>query len=79
MYYYFVTCPATASPSARRDEASQTCKQIWKAAIGIDPWRAAIDADRVTQNVTAMTRASNRNPETNCSFRRPWLCQMLLK
>ena len=76
MYYYFVTCPATASPSARRDEANQTCKQIWKAAIGIDPWRAAMDADRVTQKVAAITRASKRKPETKYSLEDP--CEMLL-
>lgn len=60
----FLTCPATANPSARRDVASQTCRQIWNAAIGIEPCLAAIDAASVTQKVTATTLASNRKPET---------------
>jgi hypothetical protein len=30
--------------------------------MDVDPWRAAIDAARVTQNVTAMTLNNSRNP-----------------
>lgn len=60
---YTLTCPATANPSARRDVANQSCKQTWKAAIEVGPWRAANDAASVTQNVTAITRANSRNPE----------------
>jgi len=57
-----LTWPATASPSARRDVASQTWEQIWNAAMAVGPWRAASDAASVTQNVTATTLASRRNP-----------------
>lgn len=58
-----LTCPAKANPSARSEQANQVCKQIWNAAIGVEPSREAIDADSVTQNVAAITRASNRRPE----------------
>jgi hypothetical protein len=58
-----LTCPATANPSARREVASQSWQQIWKPAMMVGPCRAARDAARVTQNVTATTLASNRNPE----------------
>lgn len=57
-----LTCPATAKPSARRDVANQTCKQTWKAAIDVDPCRAASEAARVTQNVTATTLTNRRKP-----------------
>jgi hypothetical protein len=60
-----LTCPATANPSARREVASQSWQQIWKPAMMVGPCRAARDAARVTQNVTATTLASNRNPEKN--------------
>jgi hypothetical protein len=59
------TCPATAKPSARSDDVNQTCKQIWKAAIVVEPSRAALDAARVTQIVAAITRANNRNPASS--------------
>lgn len=59
---HFLTCPATANPSARRDVANQTCKQTWNAAIDADPCRAANDAERVTQNVTATTLINNKSP-----------------
>jgi hypothetical protein len=69
-----LTCPATASPSARRDVASQSWQQIWKAAMMVGPWRAANDDASVTQKVTATTLASSRNPEkkreTSVSFSR---------
>jgi hypothetical protein len=42
--------------------ASQTWEQIWNAAMAVGPWRAASDAASVTQNVTATTLASRRNP-----------------
>jgi len=58
----FFTCPATANPSASRDDVSQICKQTWNAAICVVPNRAANDAANVTQNVTAITLASNQNP-----------------
>lgn len=51
-----------AKPSASSDEVNQTCKQTWNAAIGVEPCRAAREAASVTQNVAAMTRASNQNP-----------------
>lgn len=57
-----LTWPAKANPSARSEQANQVCKQIWNAAIGVEPSRAAIDADSVTQNVAAITRASNKKP-----------------
>lgn len=63
-----LTCPATANPSARRDVASQSWQQIWKPAMMVGPWRAARDAASVTQNVTATTLASSRNPETEIKF-----------
>lgn len=56
------TCPATAKPSARRDEVNQTCKQIWKAAIGIEPSVAALEAARVTHIVTAITLVNSQKP-----------------
>jgi hypothetical protein len=59
------TCPATANPSARSDVASQSWQQIWKAAMMVGPSRAASDDARVTQNVTATTLASSRNPDEN--------------
>ena len=62
---YVPTWPATASPSARRDVASQICKQTWNAAMDVEPWRAASDAARVTQNVTATTLINNRKPVKN--------------
>lgn len=34
----------------------------------VGPWRAAREAARVTQNVTATTLASSRNPETEIKF-----------
>lgn len=58
----YLTCPATARPSARRDTANQTCRQTWNAAMDVDPWCAANDAASVTQNVTAMTLMNNRKP-----------------
>lgn len=58
-----LTCPATAKPSARSDEVNQTCKQTWKAAIGVEPSLAALDAAKVTQIVAAITLANNRKPE----------------
>jgi len=58
----FSTCPATASPSARREVANQSCKQIWNAAIGVGPWCAASDAPSVVQNVTDITLVRSRNP-----------------
>ena len=58
----FLTCPATANPSARSDVVNQTCKQTWNAAMGVGPKRAAIDAARVTQNVAAMTLINSRKP-----------------
>jgi hypothetical protein len=57
-----MTCPAKANPSAISEEANQICKQIWNAAIGVGPSRAAIDADNVTQHVAAITLVSNRKP-----------------
>jgi hypothetical protein len=51
----FLTCPATANPSASKEVAIQICKQIWNAAIVVDPCLAARDAENVTQNVTAVT------------------------
>jgi hypothetical protein len=57
-----ITCPATAKPSERRDDVNQTCKQVWKAAIGVAPSRAANEAAKVTQNVTATTLANRRPP-----------------
>jgi len=57
-----LTWPAKANPSARSEQANQVCKQIWNAAIGVEPSRAAIDADSVTQHVAAITRASNKKP-----------------
>lgn len=62
-----LTCAETASPSASKDVASQICKQIWNAAIVVDPCLAANDADRVTQNVTAITLTISRNPENGHS------------
>lgn len=59
-----ITCPATANPSARREVANQTCKHTWNAAIDFDPSLAAIDAERVIQNVTAITLINNRKPES---------------
>lgn len=59
----YITWPATANPSARRDVVNQTCKQTWNAAISVGPNLAANDAANVTQNVTAMTLINNRNPE----------------
>lgn len=56
------TCPATAKPSERSDDVNQTCKQVWKAAIGVAPSRAANEAAKVTQNVTATTLANSRPP-----------------
>lgn len=53
---------ATAKPSARREEVSQTCRQVWNAAIGIGPNLDANDAAKVTQNVTAITFANNKPP-----------------
>lgn len=68
--------PATANSSTRRDVANQTCRQIWKAAIGVGPWRVANDAAIVTQDVTAITLASNKNPDfqkENCETKsRTW-------
>lgn len=60
----FLTCPATANPSASKEVAIQICKQIWNAAIVVVPCLAASDADKVTQNVTAVTLTNNRNPTT---------------
>lgn len=60
----FLTCAATASPSARREIVNQICKQIWNAAMQVGPCRAAIDAANVTQHVTAITLASNKDPES---------------
>lgn len=57
------TWPAKANPSARSEEANQICRQIWNAAIGVAPNRAAIDADSVTQHVAAITLASSRKPK----------------
>lgn len=62
-----LTCPATANPSASKEAASQTCKQIWNAAMDVDPSLAAMDAARVTQNVAAITLNSNRNPDFRSS------------
>lgn len=59
----YITWPATAKPSARRDTVNQTCKQTWNAAISVGPNLAANDAANVTQNVTAMTLINNRNPD----------------
>ncbi len=56
------TCPATAKPSERSDEVNQTCKQVWNAAIGVAPSRAANEAAKVTQNVTATTLNKSRPP-----------------
>lgn len=65
-----MACPAKANPSARSEQANQVCKQIWNAAIGVEPSRATIEADSVTQHVVAITRASNRKPflrnQPNC-------------
>jgi hypothetical protein len=58
----FFTCPATAKPSARREDVNQTCKQIWNAAIVVEPNRVALDAAKVTQIVAATTRANSRKP-----------------
>lgn len=58
----FCTCTATAKPSARRDDVIQTWRQVWNAAIGMEPNLAANEADKVTQNVTATTLANNRPP-----------------
>jgi len=41
---------------------SHTCKQVWKAAIGIGPNLAANEAAKVWQNVTATTLANRRPP-----------------
>lgn len=60
-----LTCPATANPSASKEAASQTCKQIWNAAMDVDPSLAAMDAARVTQNVAAITLNNNRNPDSS--------------
>jgi hypothetical protein len=57
-----ITCPETAKPSERRDDVNQTCKHVWNAAMGVGPSRAAKDAAKVTQNVTATTLANNRPP-----------------
>lgn len=59
---YVLAWPATAKPSASNDEANQTCKQIWKAAIDVDPSFAAFEAASVTQRVAAITLNNSRNP-----------------
>ena len=61
----YVTCPATAKPSARREDVIQTCRHIWNAAIGVEPSRAANDAAKVTQNVAAITLPSSSTPRPN--------------
>lgn len=61
----FITCPATAKPSASKEVASQTCKQTWNAAIDVEPCLAANDAASVTQDVEAMTLINNKDPEFN--------------
>lgn len=57
-----LTCPATAKPSASNEVANQTCKQIWKAAIDVDPSFAAIEAAIVTQKVAAITLNNSTRP-----------------
>lgn len=59
---WYLTCPATASPSASKELASQICRQTWNAAIEVVPCLAANDAAKVTQNVTANTLINKRNP-----------------
>lgn len=61
------TWPAMARPSASIEDVNQTCKQIWNAAIGVVPSRAAIAAARVWQNVTAMVLASINPPSFLCA------------
>lgn len=56
------TCPATAKPSARREDAIQTCKHTWNAAMEVGPSLAANEAAKVTQMVAAITLASKRKP-----------------
>jgi len=73
-----LTWPATASPSARRDVASQTWEQIWNAAMAVGPWRAASDAAIVTQNVTATTLPSRRNPAFKHVLEHKHWCQSLI-
>ena len=58
----FYTCTTTTNPSARREDVTHTCKQVWNAAIGIGPNLAANEAAKVWQNVTAITLANNRPP-----------------
>lgn len=58
------TWPATASPSARSDDANQTCMQIWNAAAGFGPNRPAIAVAKVTQIVAATTLNNSREPVT---------------
>ena len=41
---------------------SQTCRHIWNAAMGVGPNRAANEAAKVTQIVTAITLVSKREP-----------------
>lgn len=60
-----ITCPATAKPSARREDVIQTCRHIWNAAMGVEPSLAANDAANVTQNVTAITLPSSSKPTAN--------------
>ena len=63
----YLTCPATAKPSASKEVASQICRQTWNAAIDVDPCLAAKDAAMVTQNVTAITLTSNIDPKSKHS------------
>lgn len=56
------TCTAIAKPSDKRDDVNQTCRQVWNAAIWIEPNLEANEAAKVTQNVTATTLANSIPP-----------------
>lgn len=66
-----MACPATAKPSARSEDVSQTCKQIWNAAMGVAPSLAANDVANVTPIVAATTLANIREPACTTQILQP--------